>query len=56
MDTKKLELELWLTREKLAEATLELWQYKLHEAQTNTLRVAQEIEQSKGKENGTQSS
>lgn len=56
MSEKQLELELWLTREKLAEATLELWQYKRMEAQQHVLRVAKELEQLKGNEYVDQSS
>lgn len=55
MNEKQLELELWLTREKLAEATLELWQYKRIEAQQHVIRVAKELKQLKGDEHGNQS-
>jgi hypothetical protein len=50
------QLELWMTREELAAASIELWQYRAAEAKRNTLEVAQRLRDLKGANNGNQSS
>lgn len=55
MGELELELELWITRERLADTTLELWQYRRIEAQQHVLRTAQQLEQLKGDQHADQS-
>lgn len=52
MSARQLELELWITREKLAEVTLELWQYRRIESQQHIIRVADELKQIEGTQHG----
>lgn len=52
----ELSLELWMTREQLADTSLQLWQYRRAEAQANAVKVAEQLQKLKGLKNGSQSS